>query len=111
MQSGWRFRAKHLKGVASTLAGGWNSRWKHGEIAANLLSYRPVICWQEQDLGQESQPGGTVAKIYGTLYSVYNWTNHTLWYIQKCYDIIIIILFALRQLKMISNTIQHNIHT
>ena len=42
----WRFRAKHIKGVANTLTDGI-SRWKHDEIARNLHSYRPDICWQE----------------------------------------------------------------
>ena len=41
------FRAKHIKGLANKLADGI-SRWKHDEIAANLRSYRPDICWQEQ---------------------------------------------------------------
>ena len=48
-----RFRAKHIKGVGNTLADGI-SRWKHDEIALNLHSYRPDICWQEQHLGQEA---------------------------------------------------------
>ena len=39
--NGWRFRAKHIKGLANTLADGI-SRWKHDEIA-NLRSYRPDI--------------------------------------------------------------------
>ncbi|CAB1102718.1 unnamed protein product [Ectocarpus sp. CCAP 1310/34] len=53
MRSEWRFRAKHIKGVANTLADGI-SRWKHDEIASNLHSYRPDIRWQEQHLGQEA---------------------------------------------------------
>lgn len=53
MRNGWRFRAKHIKGLANTLADGI-SRWKHEEIGANLRSYRPDICWQEQHLGQEA---------------------------------------------------------
>ena len=53
MRNEWRFRAKHSKGVANTLADGI-SRWKHDEIALNLHSYRPDIRWQEQHLGQEA---------------------------------------------------------
>lgn len=53
MRNGWRFRAKHIKGLANTLADGI-SRWKHDEITANLRSYRPDICWQEQQLGPEA---------------------------------------------------------
>ena len=53
MRNEWRFRAKHIKGVANTLADGI-SRWKHDEIALNLNSYRPDIRWQEQHLGQEA---------------------------------------------------------
>ena len=53
MRNEWRFRAKHINGVANTLADGI-SRWKHDEIALNLHSYRPDICWQEQHLGQEA---------------------------------------------------------
>ena len=53
MRNEWRFRAKHIKGVANTLADGI-SRWKHDEIALNLHSYRPDIRWQEQHLGQEA---------------------------------------------------------
>ena len=53
MRNEWRTRAKHIKGVAHTLADGI-SRWKHDEIALNLHSYRPDTCWQEQHLGQEA---------------------------------------------------------
>ena len=53
MRNEWRFRAKHIKGVANTLADGI-SRWKHDEIALSLHSYRPDIRWQEQHLGQEA---------------------------------------------------------
>ncbi|CAB1109801.1 unnamed protein product [Ectocarpus sp. CCAP 1310/34] len=53
MRNEWRFRAKHIKGLANTLANGI-SRWKHDEITAKLRSYRPDICWQEQHLGQEA---------------------------------------------------------
>ena len=53
MRNGWRFRAKHIKGVANTLADGI-SRWDRADIASNLHSFRPDICWQEQRLGQEA---------------------------------------------------------
>jgi len=53
MRNGWRFRAKHIQGLANTLADGI-SRWKHEEVAANLRSYRPDIRWQEQHLGPEA---------------------------------------------------------
>lgn len=53
MRNGWRFRAKHINGLANTLADGI-SRWQHEKIAANLRSYRPDICWQEQHLGREA---------------------------------------------------------
>lgn len=53
MRNEWRFRAKHIKGLANTLADGI-SRWKHEEITAKLRSFRPDICWQEQKLGQEA---------------------------------------------------------
>jgi len=53
MRNGWRFRAKHIKGLANTLADGI-SRWNHNDIAANLRSHRPDIRWQEQHLGQEA---------------------------------------------------------
>ena len=51
MRNGWRFRVKHIKGLANTLADGI-SRRKHEEINANLCHYRPDLCWQEQQLGQ-----------------------------------------------------------
>lgn len=54
IRNGWQFRAKHIKGLQNTLADGI-SRWKHDEIAHNLHSYRPDICWQEQRLGQEAE--------------------------------------------------------
>ena len=53
MRSGWRFRAKHIRGVHNTLADGI-SRWTRDEIAVNLHAYRPDIRWQEQLLGQEA---------------------------------------------------------
>lgn len=53
MRNGWRFRAKHIKGVANTLADGI-SRWPHDEIETNLRSYRPDIRWQERPLGPEA---------------------------------------------------------
>ena len=53
MRNGWRFKAKHIKGVANTLADGI-SRWNRNDISYNLRSYRPDICWQEQHLGQEA---------------------------------------------------------
>ena len=43
MRDEWRFRAKHIKCVANTLADGI-SRCKHDEIALNLHSYRPDTC-------------------------------------------------------------------
>ena len=53
MRSRWRFRAKHIKGIANTLADGI-SRWKPDEISSNLRAFRPDVCWQEQHLGQEA---------------------------------------------------------
>ena len=53
MRNGWQFKAKHLKGLANTLADGI-SRWSRDEIADKLLSLRPDIPWQEQRLGQEA---------------------------------------------------------
>jgi len=53
MRNGWQFRAKHIKGLANTLADGI-SRWNRDDIANNLHSYRPDICWQEQHLGPEA---------------------------------------------------------
>lgn len=53
MRNGWQFRAKHIKGLANTLADGI-SRWRHDEIADKLRAYRPDICWQEQHLGPEA---------------------------------------------------------
>ena len=47
MRNGWRFRAKHIKGVANTIADGI-SRWDRNDIALNLHSCRPDVCWQEQ---------------------------------------------------------------
>lgn len=49
----WRFRAKHIKGVANTLADGI-SRWKHEEISFNLRAFCPDVRCQEQHLGQEA---------------------------------------------------------
>jgi len=51
MRNGWRFRAKHLKGVAKPLADGI-SRWDRKEIALKLHSLRPDVRWQEQRLGE-----------------------------------------------------------
>lgn len=51
MRSGWCFRARHVKGIANTLADGI-SRWNHDSIASNLRAFRPDIDWQVQDLGQ-----------------------------------------------------------
>ena len=53
MRNGGQFRAKHIKGLANTLADGI-SRWKHDEIAQKLHLYRPDIRWQEQHLGREA---------------------------------------------------------
>ena len=46
MRNEWRFRAKHIKGVADGI-----SKWKHDEITLNLDSYQPDTRWQEQHLG------------------------------------------------------------
>ena len=53
MRNDWRFRAKHIKGVANTLADGI-SRWDRADIASTLHSFRPDICWEGQRLGQEA---------------------------------------------------------
>ena len=50
MRNGWRFRAKHIKGVANTIADGI-SRWDRNDIALYLHSCRPDVFWQEQLLG------------------------------------------------------------
>lgn len=51
MRSDWRFRARHVRGVANTLADGI-SRWNRNEITHRLNEFRPDIRWQEQNLGQ-----------------------------------------------------------
>ena len=51
MRSGWCFRAKHVKGVANTLADGI-SRWERDSISAKLTAFRPDVNWQEQILGE-----------------------------------------------------------
>ena len=51
MQSGWYFRAKHVEGVANTLADGI-PRWERDNVDRHLREHRPDINWQEQDLGQ-----------------------------------------------------------
>ena len=63
VRNGWRFRAKHIKGVANTIADGI-SRWDRNDIALNLHSCRPDVCWQEQLLG-----GAARALISGVLAS------------------------------------------
>ena len=50
MRSGWYFRAKHVRGVANTLADGF-SRWERDNVNKHLPEYRPDINCQEQDLG------------------------------------------------------------
>ena len=47
----WYFRAKHVKGVANTIADGI-SRWEFDNVNRHLREYRPDINWQEQALGQ-----------------------------------------------------------
>ena len=51
MRSGWCFQAKHVKGVANTLADGI-SRWDRDSISAKLTAFRPDVNWQEQILGE-----------------------------------------------------------
>ena len=51
MRSGWCFRAKHVKGVANTLADGI-SRWDRDSISAKLTAFRPDVNWQEKILGE-----------------------------------------------------------
>ena len=51
MRSGWCFRAKHVKGVANTLADGI-SRWDRDSISAKLTAFRPDANWQEKILGE-----------------------------------------------------------
>ena len=53
MRNEWRFRAKHIRGVANTLADGI-SRWKRDEIGCILRAFRPDVRWEEQHLGQEA---------------------------------------------------------
>ena len=53
MRNEWRFRAKHIRGIANTLADGI-SRWKRDELSSNLHAFRPDVCWQQQHLGQEA---------------------------------------------------------
>ena len=47
MRSGWYFRARHVKGVANTLADGI-SRWERDNVNRHLREYRPDIDWQER---------------------------------------------------------------
>ena len=51
MRSGWYFRAKHVRGVAKTLADGI-SRWERDNVNRHIREYRPDINWQERGLGQ-----------------------------------------------------------
>ena len=51
MRSGWCFWAKHVKGVANTVADGI-SRWDSDSISAKLTAFRPDVNWQEQILGE-----------------------------------------------------------
>ena len=51
MHTGWRFRAKHVRGVANDSADEV-SRWDRPTVAPNLLALRPDIDWQEQRLGE-----------------------------------------------------------
>ena len=53
MRNEWRFRAKHVRGIANTLADGI-SRWKRDEINSRLHVFRLDVRWQEQHLGQEA---------------------------------------------------------
>ena len=45
------FPAKHVKGVANTLADGV-SRWDRDSISAKLTAFRPDVNWQDQLLGE-----------------------------------------------------------
>ena len=56
MRSGWYFRAKHVKGVANTLADGI-SRWERDNVNRHLHEYRPDINWQEQQQGETCVQG------------------------------------------------------
>ena len=47
----WYFRAKHVKGVANTIADGI-SRWEFDNLNRHLREYRPDINWREQAMGQ-----------------------------------------------------------
>ena len=49
--SEWCFRAKHVKGVANTLADGI-SRWDRDSISAKLTAFRPDVNWQKNILGE-----------------------------------------------------------
>ena len=49
--SGWCSQAKHLTGVANTLADGI-SRWDRASIPSDSRAFRPDVKWQEQDLGR-----------------------------------------------------------
>ena len=50
VRSGWCFRAKHVQGVANTLADGISS-WDRDSISAKLTAFRSDVNWQEQILG------------------------------------------------------------
>lgn len=52
IRSQWCFRARHVRGVANSLADGI-SRWDRSCVASNLRAFRPDVDWQEQDLGHE----------------------------------------------------------
>ena len=51
MRSGWCFPAKHVKGVANTLADS-NSRWDRDFISIKFTAFRPDVHWQEKILGE-----------------------------------------------------------
>ena len=53
MVGGWCFEAKHIAGVANTVAGGI-SRWPRGEISERLIAERPDIAWQEIHVGESA---------------------------------------------------------
>ena len=51
MRSGWCFRAKHVKGVANTLADGI-SRWDRDSISAKLTDFAPMLTGRRKSWGR-----------------------------------------------------------
>ena len=54
IDSGWVFEAKHVPGILNDVADGI-SRWPLKDVSSNLLSRRPDVRWQMQDLGSEGR--------------------------------------------------------